>query len=320
MWHTMKEDKKTKDIFKLQKKHCGLLNRDKIIYHICAPAESLGFFAMYRHWLEYIYFADICGYVPVIETSSDFAYLDDSKKRHNAFENYFKQPMISLNDAKRSCNVISSSSIHREMVELVLTGRYNHYKYTQKYLCYMSQVVRKYIKFNDETEKYVFEGTEKLGIKAYKMLGVHIRGTDFRKQYANHPAYISENEVFERVDNLIGKYDKLFLATDDKRILENFKGKYGTGVMCYYEDVARNDENKSVVFMRNQDERPNNKYMLGLEVIRDMYTLALCEGLIAGISQVAICSQIYKLSLKKKYEDLVIIDKGINQNGRNFRR
>lgn len=319
MRHIVKETNKIEDILEVHKKHCGTLNKSKVIYHICAPAVDLGFFAMYRHWLEYIYFADICGYIPVIETKGDFAYLDDSNKNHNAFESYFKQPAISLSDARKSFNVIKSSPIQREIVELVLTGKYNHYKYTQKYLYCMSQIVRKYIKFNDDTEQYVSAGMERLGIKDNKILGVHIRGTDYRRQYTNHPVYINEAEVFEQIDGLIGKYDKIFLATDDKRILVNFQKKYGEDVLCYYEDVVRSSENKSVIFMGNKEKCLNNKHILGLEVIRDMRTLAMCDGLIAGISQVAICAQIHKLAEKNKYEDLIVIDKGINQNGRIFR-
>lgn len=319
MWDKKNRVKQNENVFDLQKKHCGPLNKGKIIYHICAPAADLGFFAMYRHWLEYIYFADICGYIPVIEAGGDFAYSEENRKKNNAFENYFEQPMLSLSDAKNSSSVIYSSPVHREMVELVLTGKYNHYKYSKKYLYCMSQIVRKYIKFNDNTEQYVSAGVERLGIKGCKLLGVHVRGTDFRRKYANHPVYVNEDEAFERIDGLIGKYDKLFLATDDKRVLENFKEKYGADVLCYYEDVVRSDENESVIFMRKQEKRLDNKHMLGLEVIRDMYTLALCDGLIAGISQVAVCAQIHKLSEKSKYEDLIIIDKGINQNGRIFR-
>ena len=48
--------------------------------------------------------------------------------------------------------------------------------------------------------------------------------------------------------------------------------------------------------------RKKHKYRLGLEVLRDMHTLAMCDGLVVGISQVAVC------------------DKGINRNCREFRK
>lgn len=315
----IEESKKENSIFNLQKRYMGPMNRDKIIYHIYEPNGDFGFFAMYRNWLEYIYFADVCGYIPVIEAGSDFAY-SDGNKDHNAFESYFIQPKINLRDAKRSSNVIISSLDHRKMVELVLTGKTGHYHYNHKYLYLMSKIANKYMQFNETTWQYINEGMKRLDIKDYKVLGIHIRGTDFRSQYDNHPVYVSEEEVFEKIDKIIGSYDKIFLATDDNRILENFKNKYGSELLCYYHDVVRGDRNKSVIFMKNENARENNKYLLGLEVIRDMYTLAMCDGLICGISQVAICSQIYKLSLRNKYDDLIIVDKGIYNNGRRFRR
>lgn len=51
-----------------------------------------------------------------------------------------------------------------------------------------------------------------------------------------------------------------------------------------------------------------------------MYTLSMCTGLIAGISQVAICAQINKLARGEQYKDLKIIDKGINVNNHIFKR
>jgi hypothetical protein len=81
---------------------------------------------------------------------------------------------------------------------------------------------------------------------------------------------------------------------------------------------VRSSKNQSVAFEKN--ERKHNKYKLGLEVIRDMYTLASCDGFIGGISQVAICAQINKVANKESYEDLIVIDKGIYNNSRIFRR
>ena len=88
--------------------------------------------------------------------------------------------------------------------------------------------------------------------------------------------------------------------------------------MLYYSDVMRSNDRKSVAF--HASSRVNHKYKLGLEVIRDMYTLSKCDGFVAGISQVAVCARINKLSRKEKYQDLIIIDKGIQKSGRLFYR
>ena len=52
-------------------------------------------------------------------------------------------------------------------------------------------------------------------------------------------------------------------------------------------------------------------------MLRDMYTRAACDGLIAGLSQVSYAARIQKKSVGKEYGDLVILDKGINYHKKN---
>lgn len=308
------------ELFKQKQIHYGSLNRDKILYYIDEKNKNAGFFAMYRYWMEYIYFADICGYTPVIAVGNDFLYKEEETvlETDNPFEYYFIQPVrISLREAKSSSRVVQADTIHRKMVELVLTGKTNHYKYNKNYLYLMARIVKKYIQFNNHTQEYIDKGIKTLKIDKEKTLGVHIRGTDYRARYNNHPVYITEEDCFLSIDAVLenGKYSRLFVATDDSRILAKFINKY-RNIICFYDDVTRSDKNKSVAFI--EGERKNHKYLLGLEVIRDMYTLSRCNGLIAGISQVAICAQINKLARGEKYDYLKIIDKGFNNNGRKF--
>lgn len=316
-------NKKGQDIFHQKLLHYGSANKDRIIYYIKdndQNVKNLGFFAMYRRWLEYLYFADICGYAPVIYTDPQFSYRERKAVNDttNPFEYYFMQPAgISLQEARRSNRVIMSDNIHREMVELVLTGSAGSYKYTSRYLYMLAHVVRKYIKFNQYTQYYIEESLKGINFDKEKMLGVHMRGTDYRAMYNDHPVYVTEDESFIEIDKLLEKnsYSKIFIATDDKRILEKYIHRYGEK-LCFYEDVERSRQNKSVVFCEGTRDR--NKYLLGLEVIRDMYTLSMCAGLVAGVSQVAICAQIHKLSKKEKYEDRILIDKGLYSNHNYF--
>lgn len=308
------------DLFKQKARHLGTLNQGKIIYYIEEDNGDFGFFAMYRAWLEYLYFANVCGYIPVIRASENFLYKETKmiNGTDNPFEYYFKQPSaISISNAQRSSKVVISNLMHRQMVELVLTGKYSNYKWNNRYIREMARVVKKYIRFNQQTWEYISEGTQKIGFAANKILGVHVRGTDFRVRYDNHPIYLEEKDCFKVIDPMLedGKYSKLFLATDDNRILKQFINRYGEK-LCYYQDVERGSKNQSVAFSKK--ERKNHKYLLGLEVIRDMYSLSMCSGLVAGISQVVVCAQINKLARGEYYEDLSIIDKGLYINGHMF--
>ena len=310
------------DLFQINTKHYGSANHDKTLYCIYETGRNLGFFAMYRHWLEYLYFADICGYTPIICAGKDFVYREENvvAGTHNAFEYFFEQPSeVKVREVKHSNKVIFSNPVHREMVELIYTGKMNHYSYTAKYLQAMSEIVRKYLLFNNHTLSYIEQSIKKIGVKVEKVLGVHVRGTDFRGKYDNHPVFVTEKEYFDEIDRIYEKngYSKIFVATDDQRTLDKFINQYGEKI-CYYHDVVRGSSNSSIAF--SESSRKNHKYYLGLEVIRDMYTLSMCEGIIAGISQVAICAQINKLARYEAYEDIKIIDKGIYHNHRAFCR
>ena len=156
----------------------GFLNRDKIIYYIKEENENFGFFAMYRYWVEYLYFADICGYTPVICAGNQFAYKEKNiiNKTTNSFEYFFLQPgAVSLHEAKHSNKVVMSDIMHREMIELVLTGKTNNYKYNNRYLFMMAHIVKKYMRFNEITNNYIFESLKKLEFGESKILGVHIQ-------------------------------------------------------------------------------------------------------------------------------------------------
>ena len=58
--------------------------------------------------------------------------------------------------------------------------------------------------------------------------------------------------------------------------------------------------------------------LMGYEVLRDMYALAACDGLVAGLSQVVNCARIVKESSGEEYDTLCIINNGINISGKQF--
>ena len=77
---------------------------------------------------------------------------------------------------------------------------------------------------NDQTNNYIQkQWQEILGNK--KVLGVHVRGTDFGQGFRAHPKMISAEEFKQSVIKMMqtGEYDKIFLATDDSTALAVFK-------------------------------------------------------------------------------------------------
>lgn len=303
------------DLFEMRPRHYGVLNRDKTIFYIELGDEVCGFFAVYRLLLELFYLADICGMTPVVKYKKEFLY---SENGGNAFEYYFRQPCgISIIQARNSYNVIKAKRLHNNMVELVFNGSCGVYDAKQLYIMQMAEVQRKYIKLQPRIKEYIDDGIKSL-IGDANVLGVHMRGTDFKKNYNIHPRYIEEEQYIEEIKKQLAcsKWDKVFLATDDDNILKKCRNTFGDKVV-FYKDVFRSRAQKSVAF--SNDGRKNHKYMLGAEVLRDAYTLAACNGLIAGISQVSICARIIRVAEFGDYEYTRILNQGYNKNNRIFR-
>lgn len=295
------------------------IDDNKTNYLICDDDKNCGFFAMYRRWLEYLYFADMRGLKPYIFAGEDFCYHEGNGflDTDNAYEYYFVQKKVNLYEHSGEL-FIHSEPAHRELVQLALQGKTYSYGYNDNYLNKMAETVRKYVSFNDSTSAYIDSSFDKLELGNAKVLGVHYRGTDYRVGYNRHPAFVERQQYFEAIDELIKKngYDRIFLATDDKQILEDFKERYGTEILKYFEDTFRSDDTSSVVF--KTANREHNKYKLGLEVLRDMITLSRCDGFVSGVSQVSVCARINKLASDESYDDDICLDNGIVSSNHNF--
>ncbi len=128
---------------------------------------------------------DICGYIPVIHSGPDFSYQEKGKVNgtNNPFEYYFNQPAsVSVQNAKISRNVVNADAVHRQMVELILTGKPSNYKVNKRYMSMMAYIVNKYIRFNEKTLEYVLNGMKELNIAgrkdirgSYKRNGLSLR-------------------------------------------------------------------------------------------------------------------------------------------------
>lgn len=301
----------------------GELYRDRNLYFICHGQSTSGFFAQMRELLKYLAYADRFGFFPVVEWNSSIPYAEKESvlDTANPFEYYFQQPSgISVADMKQSYNVFLAKEIHIEQSFLnrEIAGGEKGYWLSEEYIQKLSEYVQKYIRFNLETENFLDEGVTQM-ICNKRTVGVHLRGTDYNNHYNNHPVVVQVEKYFEAIDKLLrdDRYEQIFLATDDRRLLDKFSEKYGRRLK-YYSDVVRGDQNQSVAFSNNAREK--HKYLLGLEVLRDMYTLACCDSLVSGISQVSLMARIFKKSLGSDYEDKIILYRGYYKNGNNFVR
>jgi rRNA-processing protein FCF1 len=294
----------------------GLKNKNKVVGIIEHPdlwLESAGFCAIFHRTLNALYFCDMFNIVPVITGWDSCPYFDGFVNSTSVvFEYYFKPVSdISIEDARTSYSLVIPTSANLD-VALFDFGNNEWYKPSEPYISSMGNMFKKYIRLNDCISGVINYEIEKL-IKYRKTLGIHFRGTDYAANTNGHPVALTYNDYKEYIDNAleIHKYEQIFVATDDTNFITNLKRDY-CGVVIYT-DVFRTMGNIGIHFSENH--RMNHKYRLGYEVIRDAYTLAKCDGLIAGESQVSVFARIIKSSKEEKFESLSIISKGINRNG-----
>lgn len=294
-------------------KICNEQKADGRILYVTETMGCDGFFAELRFVLHEVYFAKKYGFTPIVTMSERSSYKEDKPilGTDNPFEYYFKQlSSIDYKTAKENYAYVRHNWVQRRQIEVDTGMVENNYKITDSYMSTMANIVKEHLVYNDTTKNYL--DTSCSPMQGKRLLGVHVRGADFKRGYQNHPFMVTVDEYLENVKKIYGEgnFDGIFLATDDLEAIEKFSKEFGDKLF-YFEDVMRTDGDETV--MKSISDRENHHYKLGLEVIRDMHALSLCDGLIAGMSNVSIFARILKQSRNEKYSLLYIIDKGIKK-------
>lgn len=298
-------------------RNMGNLNSDKNICILGTDDNGItqgGLLSELRNLLVRFAMCEHFNFIPVVEFKNC---LYDEKTiingTRNPFEYYFCQPQnISVDEAKMSRYVYISRGI-----DCLEFGTLN-----QQYTIGDAEIIRfgtlykKYLHLNEITKGYIEEQKRCL-FNQGPVLGVHIRGGDFNKLYDGHPIPVTPEEYFIEIDKLLEKkrYARIFLATDDKRVLEKMLIKYGDKLL-YFNDTLRTCTDVGIHTLGHEESGVG--YRMGLEVLRDLYILAETDGLVTGYSGVGLFARIIRTTMEKEYKDLVIMDNGICHNGKKF--
>lgn len=305
-------------------KRFGEKNIDSNIYFISLNGNMMkGLGGYLRQTLYGLIETDRLGFIPVIYYQPEgclYAEEEEVNGSGNPFEYYFEQASnISVAEVYESSRVFLFNPAHESRIECDLGNLNPHmaegYIVDDIYLGKLAIVFKKYIRLKTIVWERISEDMQVLcpdGWISKKFLGVHIRGTDYALNWLNHPNMVAVDEFVEAIDEVLEKYDYkyIFLATDDESRLDALKQKYGKKLI-YYKEVARGKGALNIAMEKN--DRPRHHYLSGYEVLRDMYTLAGCDSLICGLSQVAIMARIIRLASEQPYRYSKILDKGIYQ-------
>ena len=280
---------------------------------ITAGGPNDGLFACVRWMLDGLFFCKTYSFFPVIRFPDSSLYKDNLHSiNDNVFDCYFDQPINYKEFMLNEYSYIKYSGRNRLLAESLNDGV--NYEYKHEYVETMSEIWKEYVKFNVKIENEIFENKECLLIDD-SVLGVHIRGTDFKANYKGHPKYIPTKDYIKQIDEALknNMFKKIYLATDDKDILEEFEKHYDSNSLIYNSKIRRVSGNKGI---HTSNE---NRYEAGIGAIIDMAILSYCGGLISGLSQLGLISRIYKNSRGDKYLYDLILNGGINKTGRVFK-
>ncbi len=289
----------------------------KTIYLIEERGAGVGFFAEFGVTLIELYFADERGFTPYVCWGRDYLYYEPEgiNGEQNAFL-YFFMPVSEVKNITHACHVVRTEESHYVQVKAQFDAV--SYDVSEEYIDAMARMVKKYICYNRQTKEYLEQEYRNL-LGEGKVLGVHFRGTDFRKGYNNHPIPVQIEQEIEKVQELLNEsgYDKIFLATDEQEAVERFQAVFGDKV-CIYEDTYRNEgTDESIAF--SEDKRNKHRYYLAREVVRDQYTLTHCNGLVCGYSNVTFIARVMRRAwFESSWEDFVLIDNGLYHNNNVF--
>lgn len=281
---------------------------------ISVGTHNDGFFACVRWALDGLYFCDRCGFLPYIEFSKDSIYKDENvfEKEKNVFEYYFENV----------CEITPQNIVEHSIVEYtprnaLLAERMNggvNYEVTEKYISEMARIAQKYIRFNEKTISVIKNALDDLNVNN-DTLGIHIRGTDYKSNYKNHPIFVEVTDYYPHIDYALDKlnFKKIFVATDDQQLLDELIRHYGSKKVIFNHNIKRSTGKIGVHTSCYKEKTP---YYLGLDVICDMEALKSCGGLISGMSQVALIARIMKKSEEEEFLYDQIINKGVNKRGK----
>lgn len=286
----------------------GNLNPNRTFYVIRCPKSDIGFFGLYNYVVNRLRDALAMNAEPVVDWQyypNDYLLEDGLVGRVNAWEYFFK-PMsnVSLSEVYRSKNVIMSDSDGR--YENTLSETENAEK-----LLRSSRLIGKYIVLNEDTQRVCDNEYYRLNMDKFRVLGVKLRGTDFKetkpKGHSICPDVEHTVRVIEEKMAEWGEYDRIFIATEDDSMFEQMKRVYGNRLL--YNETLRfgtvNGKWLKELFDEASGEEDYKRSRM-LEYLVSVYLLARCDALIAPI----VGATLGAMRIKGRYEHHYLIRLG----------
>lgn len=292
--------------------HLGTENPGAKIYLIIEGDSFEGMFALIIWTLRRLEVADRFCFIPVVTWSEDIPYA--VRGYSNQFLPYF-QPVseISMESARKSEDVVFANTWDR-----AYGSPADSYDFCQDEINRLARIYNQYMHLQQDIQfKIESDVAELIGKVHGKVLGVHVRGVDWRKtRIAGHPVALMEEDYLQATQDMMEDlgYEKIFLASDSESTINLFRTKFGNKLITTQSIRTSESAGDLVIF-----NEKNDGFQMGFEVLRDAYALSSCHSLLCGLSYVSYGARIIKQARGFCYEKVVVFDKGTVKNGLSIR-
>lgn len=284
----------------------GNRHEDKMIVLLDYPCYNEGLVSIVRWTYAHIRWIVEKGYIPVVDLHRyPNQYLNSEKE--NMWE-YFFEPVseVSVGEAYESQNVISAS----ENTILLGESKVNPYQEKWGRQSLDSEVFCKLIRINSETRRFI-EGKIPKELSG-KVLGVVMRGTDFRKEAAEKINKEWRKDIVDAETFLLAcihyknklEYEYVFLATEDAEYFEMFRNTFGEKLLSVDQKrVSYDYKNQEYIQIKDLLAIQDGK-AVGRNYLAVIHCLSICDSLLfnieCGAAQLAECWNNNKYRLCKQ--------------------
>lgn len=268
------------------KKTYGNRNEDKTIVILDYSCLKEGLVSIIKSTYAHIKWIREKGYIPVVNLHTyPNQYLNTAED--NMWE-YFFEPVseVSLREAYESKNVIIATENDIVLVE----EKINPYQEKWWKQPLRADDLQKIVRLNAETKQYIKGKLPKM--LSGKVLGVVMRGTDYRKEAAEKKKKewrknIVDADIFLQAciyyKEQLG-YEKIFLATEDAEYFELFQQSFGDSLLSVEQERVsydyKNNPYKEVSDLMNKKDGR----IAGRDYLAVIESLAQCDALVYNIS------------------------------------
>lgn len=264
----------------------GELRYKKDIYLIRWNNPEAGLFAYVLNILGELWYAELHGYEPVIDMQTNKnTYLEENQVgKTNAWEFYFQQAgNLTVDDCARYENVYVGTGKGMPFSPCPSVGWMNHHRKIRMW----QEFAKKYLHLKADVLAYCEQDARRMFDINDVVVGVKCRGTDYNPESAKgHPIQPKVDQVIQKTHWVMKKYgcNKVYLSTEDKKIVEVFKKEFGEKLLVSESFRVNYDISQESCVSLYSTNRDNDKFLQGLEYVRDIYLLTKCTCLIGGIN------------------------------------